>query len=303
MTARAFVRALKIGLPYMRGEDVLALQRALVRQHAPIGGADGIFGPQTETALKAWQTSQGLPATGVCDAAMWHRLFPDAAEAGSGRVAGMLARLRDDHARFPGGHVWRVSPAGIHINGAPPQGTGGEPVTIRRLWTQFGTAITRWSTDLQVPAELIVATIATETSGKPEAIRFEPNYTSDDATPDQISTGLMQTLISTARATLGNPAVNRAWLLVPENAIQAGTHYILEQSAQTGFDPPAVACAYNAGGIHLNDSAANPWRMRQYPIGTSAHCDRFVQWFNDCIVVFAALAEKPPVSFSILLAG
>ena len=74
MTARAFVRALKVGLPYMRGEDVLALQRALVQQHAPIGGADGIFGPQTETALKAWQTSQGLPATGVCDAAMWHRL-------------------------------------------------------------------------------------------------------------------------------------------------------------------------------------------------------------------------------------
>jgi hypothetical protein len=42
--------------------------------------------------------------------------------------------------------------------------------------------------------------------------------------------------------------------------------------------------------------------MRQYPIGTSEHCDRFVQWFNDCVQVFAALPNKPPVSFAVLLA-
>jgi len=33
--------------------------------------ADGDFGPQTATALKAWQTAQGIPATGVVDNATW----------------------------------------------------------------------------------------------------------------------------------------------------------------------------------------------------------------------------------------
>jgi cell wall-associated NlpC family hydrolase len=33
--------------------------------------ADGEFGPQTATALKAWQTKQGVPATGVVDNSTW----------------------------------------------------------------------------------------------------------------------------------------------------------------------------------------------------------------------------------------
>jgi cell wall-associated NlpC family hydrolase len=33
--------------------------------------ADGDFGPQTATALKDWQTKQGIPATGVVDDATW----------------------------------------------------------------------------------------------------------------------------------------------------------------------------------------------------------------------------------------
>ncbi|HVV31496.1 MAG TPA: peptidoglycan-binding domain-containing protein, partial [Mycobacteriales bacterium] len=33
--------------------------------------ADGDFGPQTATALKEWQTQQGIPATGVVDEATW----------------------------------------------------------------------------------------------------------------------------------------------------------------------------------------------------------------------------------------
>ena len=143
-----------------------------------------------------------------------------------------------------------------------------------------------------------MATIATESSGDATAIRFEPRYKSDEATPDQVSPGLMQTLISTARSALGNNAINRSWLLQPDNSIQAGTAYILKQSQHTGFDPPVVACCYNAGSVLPNDSPKNRWRMQQYPIGTSEHCDRFVKWFNDCVTVFAGLTNPPPVSFS-----
>jgi hypothetical protein len=36
--------------------------------------ADGSFGPKTQAALKAYQTKQGIPATGVVDAATWAKL-------------------------------------------------------------------------------------------------------------------------------------------------------------------------------------------------------------------------------------
>jgi peptidoglycan hydrolase-like protein with peptidoglycan-binding domain len=52
------------------GNNVKTLQRALMNAgvHVP-GGADGIFGPATANALKTFQSSQGLGATGTVDAA------------------------------------------------------------------------------------------------------------------------------------------------------------------------------------------------------------------------------------------
>lgn len=58
-SAPAASRLLKLTKPNMRGDDVAALQRA-------IGVADdGIFGPNTEKALKAFQTAHGLVADGI----------------------------------------------------------------------------------------------------------------------------------------------------------------------------------------------------------------------------------------------
>lgn len=49
------------------GDRAVAVQYALARLGGNIGSVDGKFGPGTETALKAFQTSVGLPATGAVD--------------------------------------------------------------------------------------------------------------------------------------------------------------------------------------------------------------------------------------------
>ncbi len=298
MMDRAFTRTLKLDLPYARGADVLALQRRLAELDGSPAAPDGIFGPQTDREFRAWESRVGMAQDGICTEAAWKRLFPQADDARTDRWTRGLSLLTQDHNRFPGECRWRLCSEGIGINGAAPVGSGGEPATIERIWDDFGAAITAWSTRLGVPAELIIATIATESGGDPNAIRFEPHYRSDETTPDQVSPGLMQTLISTARETLGDPAIDRTWLLRPENAIQAGTAYILKESGTTGFDPPVVACCYNAGSVVENDSSANRWRMRQFPIGTGQHADRFVMWFNDAMRVLASLQTPPPVSFT-----
>ena len=51
-----------------RGENVKVLQRALIAAGITVrGGADGVFGPVTASALKTYQQSKGLSATGVLD--------------------------------------------------------------------------------------------------------------------------------------------------------------------------------------------------------------------------------------------
>jgi LysM repeat protein len=201
------------------------------------------------------------------------------------------------HNAFAGGVRWRLTPQGIETEDNGVERTGGNPVTVTRIWTDYASQINLWASHYQVPCVLIVATAATESTGNRNAIRFEPGYISDAATPEQVSPGLMQTLISTARSTLHQPTINRAWLFEPGNSIQAGTSYIAEKRAVTELDPPKVACAYNAGGLYENPSALNRWRMRQFPIGTAEHCDRFVKWFNDAVFVLSQHPLPPTVAY------
>ena len=41
--------------------------------------------------------------------------------------------------------------------------------------------------------------------------------------------------------------------------------------------------------------------MRQYPIGTQEHADRFVKWFNDCFAMSERDSVTPNLSFFTLL--
>ncbi len=196
-----------------------------------------------------------------------------------------LSTLVEPHSVFNSA-PWYLTPSGLSI-GNRVNGSPGALVTVPRIIEKYDANIKAASEFYQVPYELIVATICTESGGNPEATREEPSFVSDHMTPHKISTGLMQTLISTARESLGDDAISREQLMQPDISIRAGTAYIKQQFHVTAFDPPRVACAYNAGGIYRNNSANNRWKMRQYPIGTSKHTDRFVMWFNDCFRYFA----------------
>lgn len=63
------------GQPLMRGDDVLALQKRLVALGFSVGdkGPDGIFGWDTDRAVRAWQEASGLIADGVFEAGDWAR--------------------------------------------------------------------------------------------------------------------------------------------------------------------------------------------------------------------------------------
>lgn len=65
--------SLKIG---SKGQDVINLQKALVAKgfKLPIYGIDGSYGTETANAVKAFQSSVGLPVTGIADSATLAKL-------------------------------------------------------------------------------------------------------------------------------------------------------------------------------------------------------------------------------------
>ncbi len=58
-------RVLKLADPYMRGEDVRRLQKALKEQGYDPGQLDGIYGKKTARAVKRFQKANGLKADGI----------------------------------------------------------------------------------------------------------------------------------------------------------------------------------------------------------------------------------------------
>jgi len=176
-----------------------------------------------------------------------------------------------------GGVRWRLTSDGIILeNEADPERTVGEPVTVRRIWHDFGPIIKAACTANGVPAEIVVTTIAVESSGIIKASLTEPD--------GRTSIGLMQTLIGTASEVMGRQ-VTAQELETPEISIEAGTRYIAKNREVTKFDPILVAAAYNAGSLQPpRPEDTNPFRLRS----TGDHLTRTRLFYNDTVATAKA---------------
>lgn len=305
-----FSRALSFRFPLLTGADVRAAQQALRRAGATLA-ADGVFGPATAEAILAFQRAHGLRADGVIGPVTWARLNREAPAATTrpdwrAMLAPHLPRLTQPHSS--GTRHWLLTAAGVAVDGTVRR--AGTP-TAARAWATHGAAMQRAAQAQGVPVELLLACACTESGGRADAVREEPGFLDDASTPHRVSPGLMQTLISTAREALADPHIDRARLLDPETSLAAGGAYIRRQAlsgrAPTGFDPPLVAIAYNAGSLRevspgRSAAAQNPWALVQTKRGDGWHADAFCGFFNDAFALFAAVPPDAatPSFFSIL---
>lgn len=144
---------------------------------------------------------------------------------------------------------------------------------------------------------LLIATIATESGGKVNAVRFESGYQDEATTPHRVSSGLMQTLLSTARDML-QQTVGIEALQDPLLSLRAGALYIASQVRFTDLDPVLVSATYNAGRLEFQNGIKNRWKLRQYPLGTSLHVDRFIRFYNDSVTAIGNSVIKDSYTFT-----
>ena len=76
-----------------RGQDVSRMQRRLKALGYMASSADGVFGQNTQLALKYFQRRNSLDENGVCDAHTQKRLFSDAAKASDMYVSPYKAKV------------------------------------------------------------------------------------------------------------------------------------------------------------------------------------------------------------------
>jgi hypothetical protein len=69
-------RYLKLTSPYMKGNDVIQLQKKLLaRGYSSVGAADGIFGKKTDAGVRQFQSDQGLKVDGIVGPKTWTALW------------------------------------------------------------------------------------------------------------------------------------------------------------------------------------------------------------------------------------
>lgn len=198
---------------------------------------------------------------------------------------------------------WRLTKQGVEIKG---KGLIKEDKYTKRaadIWRKYEPMITAASKKYGAPIPAIIATISTESSGNPKAYRYEPlfytRYIKDQKEwkespyhdyPRRIaaSYGLVQIMYTTAYNSAGFRGKPED-LYDPAANINAGVAYIASayQVKQHGWDPPKIACAYNAGSVRA--TKANDWGMYHHP----DHLERWIPAYNGAIEVTGAAGVMP----------
>jgi len=212
--------------------------------------------------------------------------------------------LRIWHNYGSGSIYWRVTERGVEIQGKGILKKTTSTQQAKRIWNTYQQPILAASQKHGVSVPTIIATIATESSGNPKAYRYEPAFYErylKDKSPwtespyysesERISAsyGLMQIMYTTAynAGFRGQPED----LYDPATAIDISTAYIASafQRKQHQWDPPKIACAYNAGSVR--PTRKNAWGMFYHP----GHLDRWIPAYNGAIDVIGPehVAESP----------
>jgi hypothetical protein len=206
-----------------------------------------------------------------------------------------------------GGQAWRYNDRGIFLQSDPntPLRTRGEPTTITAILAAYGTEIFEASMAHQVPPELIVMTIATET-----AIFRKVNFTGPrtfrwEQSQGSYSGGPMQVLETTARGIINQLQLNFAPRDIPPHFpakpqvapsdnplydgdvnIPVGTGYIRQHRNSTGLNPILVSACYNAGSVRRTaPTQVNPWGL----VTHGDHLNRAAAWFGDACAVLSEM--------------
>jgi len=201
------------------------------------------------------------------------------------------------------GRRWALTAHGILVELADGQPatcprTGGEPVTMRFLWEDFGGAFARAAQHCGVGVDLLMALAAIESVALPGSLhrnacseRHEPGYLDVKRTSNKVSVGLLQTLVSTARSVAGwagYSGLTLEMLRDPTISVSCGAAYLRSLWLRHNGDPVLAQAGYNAGGIYA--STLNPWHLRTY---SPDRTDRFIAWYNDC---HAWLLDRPDLA-------
>jgi len=116
--------------PAAAGLDVAGAQKALNALHYGAGAADGIVGPRTRSAIRAFQEQNHLPITGTLDKATSDLLMK---KPGASAVALLAGPAVDEGPKpFPLGSRAELTPADLRARGS---GTMTTLATVR--WAQF----------------------------------------------------------------------------------------------------------------------------------------------------------------------